>query len=263
MARALLGILLAAAGDHDSAVSFGKDALAQALSRGDRRSELYAQLGLADAYLGQSRRESESRYHVSQAIAVSTSLRHDRDEAESRLRLARLSSKANENTELQDAATRALYLSLRLGSAHLESLSRCWVAESDLRTGGETARAKGLEEAKLALQIAERIDLIEAKWRANALIAALLPPEAVREAEIRLRAAISVLESLRTSLVEAALPDSILEDEERADIYARLVRALASQGRREEARAFLELAGWPPLTAKFNSEFFRDNLQTR
>ncbi len=263
MARALLGILLAAAGDHNAAASFGKDALAQALSRGDRRSELHAQLALADAYLGQARRESEARYHVSQALAVSTSLRHDRDESESRLRQARLCAAYGELTELKEAATRALTLSVRLGSAHLESLSRCWIAESYRRQGDEISLASGLEEARKALQIAEKIDLNEAKWRANSLIAFLSPPESFKQAETHLRASISVLEALRSSLVEASLPDTILEDEERTEVYARLVRLLAGQNRREEARAFLELTGWPPLTVKINAELFPDTAQTR
>ena len=55
MTRAWLGIFLAAAGDYDAATGYGKDALAKSLSRGDRRSELYAQLALADAYSGQTR----------------------------------------------------------------------------------------------------------------------------------------------------------------------------------------------------------------
>ena len=51
-ARAILGILMAGAGDFDTASAYGKDALARALSHGDRPSELYAQLALADAYTG-------------------------------------------------------------------------------------------------------------------------------------------------------------------------------------------------------------------
>ena len=255
MARALLGIQLSAMGDFDSAISYGKDALAQALSRGDRRSELQSQLALSDAYTGRSRRESEARYHSSQAIAVSTSLRHDREEAESRLRLARLCAQIQETGEMKEAAERALSLSLKLGASHLESLSRYWLGEALRRQGGnpETLE-RSLSEANKSLEIATKIDLVEGKWRAQSLLADLASENSYQEAEIRFRNAITILEGLRATLLEASLADTLLEDESLSEIYGRFARLLIRQNRHEEATALLELTGWPPLTAKIEAE---------
>ena len=254
MARALLGLVLSAAGDFDSAVSFGKDALAQALSRGDRRSELQAQLALADSYTGQSRRESEARYHTSQALAVSTSLRHDREEIECRLRQARLCAQIGENAELKEAAERALSLSMKLGASHLESLSRYWLAESLLRESSAASLVSSRLEAKKALELASKTETVEGKWRTYSLLARLAFADSPQEAEALLRNAISLLEGLRATLLEVALPDSLLENEECAEVYGQLIRLLYLSNRSEEAKALLELTGWPPLTAKINAE---------
>jgi tetratricopeptide (TPR) repeat protein len=275
LARAWLGLFLAAAGDYDAAIAHGKDALAMALSRGDRRAELYAQLALADAYTGQTRRDSEARYHTNQALAVATALRHDRDEIECRLRLARLSAQTGDLNEAREAADRALALARRLGARHLESLARLWRAEALRRSVPPEPEAAGSseaapapqaatgetmtlltqtrQEALTALQSAEALGLSEARWRALATLAALAlrasPPDSA-EAETRLRAALPILEGLRAALREAGIPDTLLENEECAAVYEQLVRLLRQSGRAEEAETFLEQTGWPPLTAR-------------
>jgi transcriptional regulator with XRE-family HTH domain len=255
MARAWLGILLAAAGDFDNAVSQGKDALAMALSRGDRRAELYAQLALADAYTGATRRDSEARYHTSQALAVTTALRLDRAEIECRLRQARLCAQTGDWTELRDAASRALALAQRLGTRHLECLAHCWQAEALRRDAATLAEARN--QAQTALTMAQEIELVEGQWRANALLAALtLDAETpnLADGESYLRAAIAILDSLRAELVEAGLSDTLLENEECAAVYVRLAQLLTQSGRTADASAFLEQTGWPPLAARLAVE---------
>lgn len=252
MARAWLGILLAAAGDFDNAIAHGKDALARALSRGDRRAELYAQLALADAYTGATRRDSEARYHTGQALAVATALRMDRAEVECRLRQARLSAQVGDVVDLQEAAGRALALATRLGARHLEGLARYWQAEALRRVSGDRAAAR--DEAQAALEIARSIDLIEGQWRAHGLLATLAREEGLGQGangERHLRQAVELLERLRDDLKEAGLPDTLLENEECVAVYALLAEVLAEGGRDEEVRTFLEQTGWPPLSARF------------
>jgi tetratricopeptide (TPR) repeat protein len=267
LARAWLGLFLAAAGDYDTAIAYSKDALAQALSRGDRRTELYAQLALADAYTGQTHRDNEARYHANQALAVATTLRQERDEVECRLRLAHLSAQLGEWNELREAAARALAMAQRLGARHLESLARLWLAAALLQAAGAERAAADAEEATTllaqagqeaanALQIAEPMQIVEARWRALDLLAVLalqaLPADLIA-AETRLRAAIVLLESLRTALREAGIPDTLLENEECVGVYERLARLLRQSGRAEEAEAFLDQTGWPPLIARLTA----------
>jgi tetratricopeptide (TPR) repeat protein len=281
MARAWLGIFLAAAGDQEAAVAHGKDALALALSRGDRRGELYAQLALADAYTGQTMREGEARYHTSQALAVTTAMRHDRGEIECRLRLARLSAQTGDLTEMRESASRALALSQRLGARHLESLARGWLALALLRaqqaaagSAPESANPKSKSpgarsqplspelaaarrEAEAAVEIARELEMIEARWRAHDALAQLAlaeRPASLAAAEGALRAAIADLERLRAALIEAGLPDTLLENEDCVAVYGRLARVLRQSGRAEEAEALLEQTGWPPLTARLAVE---------
>ena len=246
MARAWLGILLAASGDHNAAIAYGKDALAMALSRGDRRSELYAQLALTDAYTGVPYRESEARYHANQALAVTAAIRHDRGEIECRLRFARLAALTEEWEEAHEAATRALTLAQRLGARHLESLARCWLSV------GTQEENSASNHPNTALELAQAIGLTEGIWRANDLLASAtlrINPTNSLEAEAHLHEATSTLDSLRGALVEAGLPDTLLENEDYVAVYGRLARLLRQNGRGEEANAFLEQTGWPPLTA--------------
>jgi tetratricopeptide (TPR) repeat protein len=265
MARAWLGIFLAAAGDFDSAIAYGKDALATALSRGDRRSELYAQLALADAYTGLAGRESEARYHMNQALAVTMALRHERGEIECRLRIARLSAQIGDLAELRDSTTRALALARRLGARHLECLALCWLAQlgvgpqtSDAAEAGSPADSapdtppSALDFARKALEIAQEIELAEGQWRARWMLAELtsgLSANSRREAETYLRDAIALLETLRAALRAAGLADTLLEDREPLTVYARLIQRLQQEGRTEEAAQLLDQAAWPPLAS--------------
>jgi|SRR5579871_2815081 len=266
MARAWLGIFLAAAGDYDGAIAYGKDALSMALSRGDRRAELYAQLALADAYTGQTHRESEVRYHTNQALAVATALRLDRAEIECRLRLARLSAQTGDTAELRDAANRALLLAGRLGARHLESLAHIWLAEAERTTQAPDAAQR---EAARALELADEIELAEGRWRAHHLLAQVaLATETApsahpsagasaarsAEAESRLRTALDLLESLRTALVEAGIPDTLLENEDCVVVYALLARLLRQAGRTDDENALLDQTGWPPLNARLAAD---------
>lgn len=264
MTRAWLGIFLAAAGDFDTAISYGKDALAKSLSRGDRRSELYAQLALADAYTGQTRRDSEARYHTGQALAVATALRHERQEIECRLRLARLCVQAKEWSEARDAAVRALNLSLRLGSRHLESLARVWLAEAlhgeqgDGASAAEASSGEPQREARAALDAAEDIGLTESRWRSRDALAQVLlrqEPTNSAQSENMLREAIEILESLRAALNEAGIPDTLLENEDCSAVYGRLARLLRQTGKTAEATELLEQTGWPPLTDLLTAEW--------
>lgn len=273
LARAWIGVFLAAAGDFDTAIAYGKDALAMALSRGDRRAELYAQLALADAYTGVFYRDSEARYHTNQALAVATSLRHERDEAECRLRLARLSAKTGDLNELQDAANRVLISAQRLGARHMECFARIMQCEAlyqtlaaalsaDLEAGKVTndeeaaSRHRELsEQIGAALVSAGDLDLSEARWRAAFLQARALqiaPAATPEAAEAPLRQALAILESMRAALRDAGLSDTLLEIEECAEVYANLARLLIATGRSEEASAFLDQTGWPPLTARLS-----------
>lgn len=268
LTRAWHGIFLTAAGDHDTAISEGKDALSKSLSRGDRRSELYSQLALADAYTGQTRRDSEARYHTSQALAVATSLRLERGEIECRLRLARLYSQTGELSELFESASKALQLAQNLGARHLESLARCWMAESLRR--GRTKESENVdlqtarEQAQNALVIAEELAICEPAWRAHtalAQIALQLNPSNIAQAEEHLRAAIRILDLLRAELNGASIPDTLLENYDTSDVYARLADLLRDSGRSQEAEAFLDQTGWPPLTASYNAESAQESRQ--
>ncbi len=277
--RAWLGTFLAAAGDYDSAIEYGKDALAKSLSRGDRRSELYAQLALADAYTGQTRRDSEARYHAGQALAVATALRQERQEAECRIRIARISIQAAEWSEAREAASRALALSTRLGARHLESLARLSLAEALLReyeqqvsgrtttdstdnaqpagaSGGDSSLLRRAEqEAAAALQAAEELGLAEGLWRARLLLARIAAVEEGDTArqESLLRMAVVTTESLRAAITEAGIPDTLLENPDCAANYVRLANLLHKAGRLQETTDFLENTGWPPLTAQLSA----------
>ena len=268
LARGWLGLFLAAAGDHDAAIACGKDALALALSRGDRRAELYAQLALADAYAASWLREAEARYHTNQALAVTAALRHERGEIECRLRLARLAAQTGEGNELRDAADRALTLALRLGARHLEALARCWLAEGlllETENGNATPENAALRQmqasdhARAAQRLADETEFIEARWRSRDLLARIaLRQEASlmeREGGLQLlRESVEIVEGLRTELRASEASDSLLENSETLELYVRFAYFLRLNGQADAMRAFLERAGWPPLTARLNRD---------
>lgn len=243
--RAWLGILLASAGDHESAITNGRDALALALSRGDRRAELYAQLALADGYIASANRESEARYHANQALAITVALRYERGEIECRLRLARLAAQTGDLMELRDAAARSLTLAERLGAKHLEAMARLWTAEAWLR---ESNAEKAQSEAARGLEIAAETGFEEAIWR-NADLLARVQADDLTQAEPHLNAAIESLERLRNELREAGIPDSLLENADCFAVYVRLKDLLVASGRADDAATFAEQTGWLPLQA--------------
>jgi hypothetical protein len=222
-----------------------------ALSRGDRRAELYAQLALADAYLGTTQRESEARYHTNQALAVTVALRYERGEVECRLRLAALAAQTDEPLDLRDSASRSLFLAERLGARHLEALARRWMAETLLREG-EESRDEARREAENALLLAQELGFSEAAWQVQDLLARMaLANGDAQGAEASLQSAVSCLEGLRGELRAVGLADTLLESGERMNAYARLVELLRNAGRAEEAAVLLERTGWPPLSARF------------
>ena len=265
MARATLGMLFAAAGDFGLAISYGKDALAQALSNAVRPAELYAQLALADAYTGQAERLQEARYHANQALAVTSAARYFRWEIECLLRLCRIHSLSQENQDLLMGAERAAQLARNLGARHLESLAHAWIAEGlrrslETRMKAENGQANAetediaaqiRQEAKLALDLAAATDFVETRWRAQSVLGLLARLEnKMSEAENHLRAAVTVLEELRAELLSAGLTDTLLENEDCRSIYAHLARLLQEAGQATDAEAFLEQTGWPPLDAQ-------------
>ena len=257
LARAWLGLLLAAAGDHDAAISSGKDALALALSRGDRRAELYAQLALADAYAASHLREAEARYHTNQALAVTIALRHERGEIECRLRLARLSAQNNELNELRDSTARALALAQKLGARHLESLARVWLAELRLREseGAENPAellAQAAEHARVAQVLADETEFSEGRWRSRELRARILLRQNPAESEtvpLLLRESVELLERLRDELRDSDAADTLLENAEAFELYRDYANWLRLNGQQAAMQTFLERTGWPPLTA--------------
>lgn len=251
LTRAWLGIFLAAAGDRDGALSNGKDALAQALSHGDRRAELYAQLALADAYGADRLRQSEARYHITQALAVAGAVRDTRAETECRLRLAHLCAQSGTVAELREAASRALMLAQRLGARHLEALARAWMAEALFREGVADPNP-ARREAEAAIALSDSVDLIEGRWRARYTLAQILLSSAGEAglAETALREAVALLESLRAALIETGIPDTLLENEDCIAVYVGLIQLLRQSERMAEAEAMLDQAGWPPLNAR-------------
>jgi hypothetical protein len=192
--------------------------------------------------------------------------------------LARLSAQEERWSEVQEAAVRAVTLAQRLGARHLESLARCWLAVAlrhgvskfattqpelgNSPPGVERPPADALnmarQEAEMALELAADTELNEAWWRGHDTLAALALEGAIPDAaaaEGHLRAALAALATLRVGLIEAGLPDTLLENADCAAVYERLTRLLYRTGRSAEAVAVLEQAAWPPLTERLTREF--------
>lgn len=240
IASAWLGQLLAAAGDYASSLQYGKDALAAAMLKRDRRGELYAQLALADACLGQDGRESEARYHAGQALAVAASMRMERAEIECRLRLCRVADLTGDNHELVDHSQRACQLAGKLGARHLESVSLVYASRVSA-AGGDTQNA--VKAAEAAFGLASSTEYAEGLWRAAAALGALTGDEGM------LRSAIAVLDRLRSQLIESGLTDSLLENVDCRQVYIELITLLKREGKLEQAAEAAELANWPPFSA--------------
>lgn len=251
MARAVLAILLAALGDYNASIQQAKDGLASALSHGDRRAELFAQMALTDAYAGAAR-DSEARYHANQALAVATALRLPLYETECRLRLARLCLRADDRAEAQELVDRALARAQQLGARHLEAQARLARGEWRLRMGMATGAG---EDALAARDLAVEIGAPPIQWEAEGLrarVASAQEPPRWEEAEEAITRAVALLEEVRTGLRDAGIPDTLLEDGGRQDLYLLRARLLTDTGRAEEAVAFIEQAGWPPLAARYS-----------
>ncbi len=251
LALAWLGILTAAAGDFASAITYGKNALTIALQHGDRRGELYAQLALADAYIGQGDRQSEARYHTNQALAVTISLRQERGEIECRLRLARLAAQTKDLSALREAAERSLQSALLLGSRHLECLARCWrcAAISIDPESGNDQISEALTELNTALVLSQEMYFSEGIWRANYLLGSMVirqTPKNFDRAREYFSASINQLEILRSQLITAMLPDTLLENWDALQVYREIIEVM-QQVDRKEADKIIEAAAWPPL----------------
>ena len=92
---------------------------------------------------------------------------------------------------------------------------------------------------------------VEAQWRALDTLARITLAEGnLPEAETHLRASIATLEGLRAHLLAAGVPDTLLENADCLDVYARLAILLNQTDRQAESAAFLEHTGWPPLAAR-------------
>src|SRR5579872_333617 len=251
MARATLAILLAALCDCDTCIQQAKDAFAAALSQGDHRAELFAQMALADAYstLG---RDSEARYHANQALGVATALRLALYEASCRLRIGRLCLHVGDLAEALEPIERALKSAQLLGARHIEA--EALILRGEWRLRSQIVMDAG-EDVRNALALANEMGLVPLEWEAEALharISSLHEPPLTALAEAAAARAVAYLEGIRTDLREAGIPDTLLEDKERQEIYLLRARLLSDLGRSEEAGIFIEQTGWPPLAKRFS-----------
>ncbi len=253
LSRAALALLLAAMGDVEAAIEQAREALSSALAQGDHRTELFAHLGLADSYLAVER-HSEARYHANQAFAVAATLRITLYQGEARLRLGRVALRSGDAAEARAHAEGALADALKLGARHVEAQAL------DLRGRVRLARgdaASARTDADAARALAETIGMVPLLWEADALSAqAALSgkrPDAA-SAETMAARAVEGLERSRQDLVEAGLPDTVLENREWQDIYLLRARTLAAAGRRSEVETFVQQAAWPPLAARLAAQ---------
>ena len=235
LSQAWLGMVYAAAGDCEAALVAGKEALTLAQSRSDRRGEMYAQLAMADAYLGLPHHENEARYHANLALAVAVSMQSERAEAECRLRLARYGAQTDRISDLIEQSERALKLADKLGARHLEALALCWKSVA------------APEAAEKALAISVEIGLTEGIWRANRSLAAA--SNSVSAAADACR----ILDALREQLLAAGLTDTLLEDRYCLDSYRLYIQGLINSGDSDTARKALDASNWPPLEALFGT----------
>ena len=246
MCRALIAQLLAAMGDCDSAIEHAREALSSALSQGDHRVELFAQLGLADAYCN-SNSDSEARYHANQALAVANALRLGQYEAEARLRIARISLKAQHFNEAQEHIELAHKLAVGLGARHLEAQALRWRAESCLAEG---FIEKAADYGRAALEISQELGICPLNWEVNGLLARVNYLDATSGPEVALQyseRAVSLIGAVRSELVEAGIPDTVLENDDRLAVYALHARLLMELGRMKESESLVQQAAWPPL----------------
>jgi len=253
MTRSVLSQLLAAMGDFDNAVQQAKDALSAALSQGDHRAELFAQMGLTDAYSATGR-DSEARYHANQGLAVAASLRLILYQAECRLRLARLSLRGGDLQEGVELVQRALADAEKLGARHVTASAHLMLARCGLLSGDLDG---AFESLGLARDLATDLDMLPVIWETDALCADIArsrrKPD-LKGAGASAERAVAMLELLRGDLRDGGAPDTVLENRHWQDIYLLRANLMAAAGNKSDADGFIQQVGWPPLTARFASQ---------
>lgn len=250
VARATLAMMLAALCDCDNCILQAKDALAAALSQGDHRAELFAQMALADAYFVLAR-DSEARYHANQALGVASALRLALYEAECRLRIGRLCLHADEPEDAREPIERGLKAAGRLGARAVEAEALTLRGELLLRAGDAPGAA---ESARAAVALACEIGAVPLQWEAESLLARAACATNPSDLDAALRAtarAVDAMWQVRADLREAGIPDTVLEDRGRLAVHLLRARLLQETGGADAAEVFLEQAEWPPLTERF------------
>ncbi len=244
LANAWLAIAKACTGDFEAALNLGKEAFAAAVARGDRLSELYAQLALADAYTGIAQRSTEALYHANQALAVARGIKLERAEAEARGRLSTLCEATGDHSAALDHADRMLALASRLGARHLVAL------DTSLQNAARASSGSPLSVADLeiALKQAQSTSYCDAVVHATAVLCRLPDVELARQQDV-LQQAITLLEAGRKGLLAASIIDSILENDTFLRLYKRLAEVYIAQNKQTELQSFLEETGWPPLVS--------------
>ncbi len=244
LANSWLAITKAGIGDFETALNLAKDAFAAALARGDRLSELYAQMGLADAYTGIAQRQTEALYHANQALAVARSMRLDRAEAEVRGRLSALCEATGDYAAARDHADRMLVTATKLGARHLVALATS-LQNAARTSAGEVVPNEDLEQA---VQMAYSTSYCEAVMHSTWTLCRTQQLGASGQ-QAALQRAIAIVEAGRKGLITAGIVDTVLENDAFLRLYKLLVTALSSQHKESDLQGFLEETGWPPLVA--------------
>lgn len=240
--------LLTELGRFDEARRHGKNALQTALQLGCRRAEIFAHLHLADAYI-RGGAPGEGLYHAEQGVQTARDLRAVGLEAPFRERTAAAllaeGDAARAEAEARDALDRARKLGLQHTTVNAAvTLARALLA---LERPSEAA-----DQAEAALQDARRIGTPEPAWRAHHLLARASMAAGERQTALgHARQAVELIEELRQPLRHEDEEDSLLEDEERLQVYLDLALLLRRSGDEVGAEAAVERAGWPPLAERF------------
>ncbi len=244
LANGWLAISRACVGDFETALNLAKDAFATALARGDRLSELYAQMGLADAYTGIAQRQTEALYHANQALSVARAMRLDRAEAEARSRLSALCEAGGDHAAARDHADRMLATANKLGARHLVAYGTSLQNAARI-SAGETVSNSELE---LAVEMAYATTYCEAVMHSTWVLCRHEETTASRQQEV-LERAIAIIELGRKGLIGASIIDTVLENDTFFRLYKRLANAYSLQNKESQLQSFLEETGWPPLLA--------------
>lgn len=247
IALSLLAMAEGRCGLGPEAVLKSKTALANALSAGDRRGEVFAQLAQAENYRA-AKRLSEARYHAGQALAAATSARLTLYQAEALLRISEIAIDQDDGADADEHISRAARLTEQKGMRHLFALALALQAERALAAGDPGA---ALEAAARSAEIAQSLGLAPAEWRARAVLARANDARGEPKAALKLsNQAVELVRSVRQSLIEAGLADTLLEHPEHREIYRLHVALLERAGLEREASRFLKQAEWPPLLSE-------------